>query len=1288
MPPKLLNLSSVTVPTLCANPKENDWSYFIRCFENYLAIISAPVEAKLPLLQNSLGPDGLLIFDGLSEPKDTYSAAIDRFKSYFTQKSSVLLHRKTFFESRQGQTETATEFACRLRRLAAECKFSAGEKELLRDIFVFGIYNDILGERLLAEDPATLTFEAALLKAEAFERAKKERGSAKVCSAATSRPEPEKPASTPTTPRRTQTNSHSHEKGKVKCFRCGNTSHKANFPNCPAKNAVCHLCAKKGHFKSQCKSQFRVHTVQEVPSSPNDTGNVDIFAVGQGNKRSIFINGQSVSAIIDTGAEISVIPRDVLIQKSISSLSDIAPCNIKTITVYGGSKLQVLGEVNCTCRYGDKEVQTTLFVIDTDDSNILLSSDLCAKLDLLQELIPDVAQASVETFEHPIFSGIGKVDEFDFQIHLKDDAKPVAHLPRRCAPGVLTKINAEIENLLSQDIIEPASDFKWCSPVVPVFKKNGQLRICTDFRSLNKSIVRHPHQIPSLEDLTSNLQGSEFFSCLDAKSGYHQIPVHPDSKHLLTFCVPNGCFRYKRMPFGISTAPEVYQSIMQKILQGIDGCHVYFDDVLVVGKTIQEHDERLRLVIQKLYDAGIRLNKDKSSIRQRSVVFLGHEFSSNGIAPHTEKQAALSSFPKPVTKDQMRSFLGLASYIGQKFVREYASIAAPLYDMIHSDDSFSWNSERETSFFKLRKCISECQTLTFFDSSKPVLIQTDASKVGISGVLMQEGKIVFLASRKLNPTEQRYSQIEREFLAIVFSLHRFRNFLFGTDFHVQTDNRSLTYFFKRSIDSLPLRIQRWMLTLQPFHFSIQHIEAKRNTIADTLSRSPTNDLTVTNEEICEYTAFFLNQSIVPLSSREIAMHTSQNDQLKKVKDMIDQNWPASAKKSCPQFYNIRHELALVKQDDHFLISMRDKTVIPESLRTTVLELAHEGHISVCKMKDILRARVYWPGMADDINDFVGRCPICLKHSALNSKAPLIPVADSVKIPWEKIALDITGPSDRTENKIVFTVIDYYSRYPFACIISSSSSQQVIEKLIQIFAKFGFPSEIVSDNGTCFTSQEFQDFLTSLGIKHCRSSVYFPSSNGLVERFHSTLKSHTDKLLSQKFSFTVALEQALFDIRSLPHEGTGKSPFFLMFGREMNTKLSQLSISKLRSYSCQQKQYKKIYKNKDFRHKAKYIHFRPGDPVTFRRGRDDKYVHNGTILRPAGSGCWMIRDVRDQTVKVNQRFIRWRPPSVPVPDPTTNRSSEAYDSHNSSSAIPDVNVQRYPQRHRAPPDYFY
>ena len=222
MPPKLLNLSSLAVPTLCANPKEKDWNYFFRCFENYLIIISAPEDSKLPLLQNSLGADGLLIFDGLSEPKDTYSAAIDRFKAYFTQKSSVLLHRKTFFESRQGQNETVTEYACRLQRLASECNFSMSHNELLRDIFVFGIYNDLLGERLLAEDPATRTFEAALRKAEAFERAKKERGSAKVYNT-TSQLEPEKPASSnsASTTRRTPTTQKKLKRVRQNAFVVG-----------------------------------------------------------------------------------------------------------------------------------------------------------------------------------------------------------------------------------------------------------------------------------------------------------------------------------------------------------------------------------------------------------------------------------------------------------------------------------------------------------------------------------------------------------------------------------------------------------------------------------------------------------------------------------------------------------------------------------------------------------------------------------------------------------------------------------------------------------------------------------------------------------------------------------------------------------------------------------------------------------------------------------------------------------------------------------------------------------
>ena len=552
----------------------------------------------------------------------------------------------------------------------------------------------------------------------------------------------------------------------------------------------------------------------------------------------------------------------------------------------------------------------------------------------------------------------------------------------------------------------------------------------------------------------------------------------------------------------------------------------------------------MKIVLRNLYDSGIRLNKEKSALGKEKVVFLGHEISSEGIRPHSQKQSAIDKFPKPKTSEQLRSFLGMASYIGQRFVESYATLAAPLWDMLKEKSTLVWTQDTERAFFDLRKSITEAQCLTFFDPTAPIVVQTDASPVGLSGVMLQNNKIVCLASRKLSPVEKRYSQLEKEFLAIVFALHRFRHLLFGSNFHVQTDNRALIFFFKRNIDSLPMRIQRWMLTLQPFNFSIEHIPGKKNFIADTLSRSPVDEESkALNEEKCEYTAFFVNQAVTPVTVDEIARFTAEDDLLCEVKRSIDEGWPASSRRSCPQFFNIRQELTCVPVGDFFVICRFDRSVIPISLRQRILEIAHEGHIGVSKMKETLRTHAYWPGLSTDVEDFSKRCSICLKFSSINTKAPLQQVANEVESPWEKIALDLTGPSEKTNNKILLTIIDYYSRYPFACVVSSGSSEQIIGKLIEVFSKFGFPSELVTDNGTCFTSQTFADFLASLGIKHLRSSIYFPSSNGVVERFHATLKSRSEKLVASGLSFTLALEQALFDIRSTPHEGTGQTPFF-------------------------------------------------------------------------------------------------------------------------------------------------
>ena len=339
-------------------------------------------------------------------------------------------------------------------------------------------------------------------------------------------------------------------------------------------------------------------------------------------------------------------------------------------------------------------------------------------------------------------------------------------------------VKMQLDKMLADGVIVEADESEWCSPMVAVRKKNGDTRICTDFRHLNEAVKREPFQIPTLEDLLSQISGATYFSSLDARSGYYQIPISPDSQKYLVFCTPFGRFQYARLPFGLNSAPEIFSKVMSRVLDGLEGVLCYLDDVLVFGKSKEDHDERLRQVIERFRKFDLRLNFEKCNFCVQSVKFLGHVLSQDGVRPDPEKVSAVRDYPRPTSLTELRSFLGAAGYIGQKFVQNFASLSKPLWDILKRD-AFEWLPEADKSFTAIKDAILEIQPLYFFDHTGSVVIQTDASGIGIGGTLMRDGKPILYTSRKLTDVETRYAQVEREFLAIVYACYRFKSFILG-----------------------------------------------------------------------------------------------------------------------------------------------------------------------------------------------------------------------------------------------------------------------------------------------------------------------------------------------------------------------------------------------------------------------------------------------------------------------------------------------------------------------------
>ena len=832
----------------------------------------------------------------------------------------------------------------------------------------------------------------------------------------------------------------------------------------------------------------------------------------------------------------------------------------------------------------------------------------------------------------------GKLLNYSHEIKIDKKAVPFAPPTRRVPPALLEKVKEELDRMVAADIIEPVSGpTAWCAPSVIAFKKDKKsLRVCADLRQLNKYVKRETYQIPTFEEIRSQVSGSTVFSILDCTNSYWQVPIAASSQSLLNFSTPLGTFRYKRLCFGLNSAPEVFQKILANLLRDVPGCVNYLDDILLFAKDSKEHDQILARVLKVLMEAGIRLNKTKCEFKKSRVTFLGHVWSAEGVAPDTSKITAISEMNPPETAAQMRSFLGFAAYIGSQAVPHYSTLAKPLWDML-IDGEFKWSPEKLRAFQTMKDCLVKIQTRAFFDPQSDIVIQCDASPYGLGCVLLQRGKPVLFASRTTTKTERNYSQLEREFLSIVFALHRFRLFLIGTVCKIQTDHRPILGIIQKPIDLLSARLRRWVIAIQQFDFKIEHIAGKDNFLADVLSRNAVFDQPSDTEVIGESSLCSI-QMVAPLSLEQIAADTSVDDELQAVVSAIQQNWSSPSQKKLTPYYQMRNELSIFYHKGQAIITKGDRTLVPRSLTNKLLRLCHENHIGMAKMKAVLRASVYWSGMDKDVETFCRSCSFCLMHATRGDRAPLKQVASQVDIPWSKIAIDLTGPSQALDGHTLLTVIDLHSRYPEAYIIPNGSARYIIEKLCDVFSRWGLPQYVISDNAPVFCSAEFNEFLANHMVKPLKASVYYPQGNSTVERLHFTIKNRLARIKSEfpRKTLQACLYQILFDIRSTPNEVTGQTPFFLLTGRVMRTRISTLQVRGLPNrVTVPPKDISKFYNSK----KTTLKKYPVGTKVLVRRGAGEKFTLQGLIVKVINPTTYRIKFPSGREATFNQFHLK-------------------------------------------------
>ncbi|XP_062715403.1 uncharacterized protein K02A2.6-like [Aedes albopictus] len=831
---------------------------------------------------------------------------------------------------------------------------------------------------------------------------------------------------------------------------------------------------------------------------------------------------------------------------------------------------------------------------------------------------------------------------------------------------------AEMEE---RDIIEKVTTApKWISGMSAVPKGKNDFRLVVNMRAANRAIKREYYRMPLIDDMKVKLHGAKYFTKLDLSDAFYHLELSPESRDLTTFISENGMFRFKRLMFGVNCAPEVFQRVMTQLLKDVENVVVYIDDILIFARTLAELRKTVATVLQILRKHNLTLNLSKCEFDRTHVKFLGHEGDERGFHVDKEKVKSIENFRNPRTASELRSFLGLASFISP-YIQNFADITSSLWT-VATTKTWKWSPEQQRDFETVKNKISHCVTaLGYFAEHDKTILYTDASPNALGAVLVQEDnkampRVISFASKALTSTEKRYAQNQREALGAVWGVEHFSYFLLGRHCVLRTDAQGVAFILNRSRESSKRALTRadgWALRLSPYSYDVEYVRGRDN-IADPSSRlynahdEPFDELSSPWEIACvESNCFeFLTES-------EVQEATAEDQLLQQVIGAIESgSWP----KSLWKYQSVSEDLSVLNG----ILIKRGCLVIPESLRKKALDVAHSGHPMAAKMKSILRERVWWPGITVDAEEWVEACQACATTGRPERPTPM-KRSFAPKTAWQTIALDFNGPYAKLGGISILVVVDYRSRYLIARPIKSTSFVHTKQILENIFEREGYPQNIKTDNGPPFNSEDYRAYCRERGINAIFSTPLFPQQNGLVEGYMKLVNKAMATSLSCGTSYIDELRAAVDAHNAAAHTVTKVPPEEVMMGRKIRRRLPLLAAGnsnhEMDLVDARDRQAKLRAKEyEDARRGARECRVKPGDVViterTTRTKGDTRFdptrftvteEDNGNLVLCDDAGKTMRRHVtQTQTRKVKE--WRTREPAVDYKDQgeTTRRSS--------------------------------
>lgn len=1105
-------------------------------------------DIQVARLKNLLGPEGRKVYRSINttEPgKETVLSIMKTLEDHCIPKKNETMEIFKFLSRHQGPNEPFERFYVALKSLILSCGFGDQEEKLLKSQIILGINSKTTQQKLLMSEN-NVSLQKVVDYCLAIEQSETN----------------------------LKTLSLEHEgassmevfESQPQKFNCSNCGFKHVKNKCGAYGKQCHKCHRMNHYSSMCRQRSvnrtrQTHNISKVQANEDQHDQQDNFSlnlIGIAEVKSsarnkwhedLDVEGSSVEFKIDTGAETNIIPYSVYnkFPEEIKKLVRETPVKLE---VYGGFIIVPYGIIRLNVSYNGTSVSEDFFIVSEKNCRPILGLATCRSLHIIPSINVSTkhivnVQDFIETHKE-VFTGLGCLPG-ELKLKLKENAIPVSNPARRVPYKLMDRLKVTLESLESKGIISKAEPSEWCSNLVILEKKSGDLRLCIDPKELNPNLMRDYFMIPTIEQLSSEIGNKQYYCVFDLKDGFYQIKLDEASSKLCSFSTPFGIYKFLRAPFGLSVLPEHFQKLTQNLFGSIKGVKVYFDDIIACANSLEELADIVDNIFYVAKQNNVKFNPDKIQYFVKEVNYLGMKFNSFGIKPDQNRVLAIKNLQAPRNRTELQSIIGMINFL-RPFICNLSELLVPFRNLLKKDVIFSWDKNHDAQLDKIKDIICNLSLLSNFDGEKPVVIQADASQYAVGCTLLQDNKPVFFASKCLSASESNFAQIEKELLAITFAFNKFHNYLYGhSNITVYTDHSPLVSIIKKSMSSVQNnRIRRLRLKLLPYSFELKYLPGKHMYIADLLSRNIKTESVSDDDSLTEYVHVVGTELTFKNDSFQKLVEASQSDSsLIKIFEFYQKGWPKSLSENendsdLSHYYNMKSEITC----ENGLVYFNNRIIIPKAKRQYILDLLHETHTNFNKSKIIVQNFFYWPGILSDVRNLIMSCNICQTVQRSKIKEPL-KSHDIPEIPFHKVGVDIA------EYKQIpyLVLIDYYSRWIEVVKLANKSCSSVISVLKSIFSRFGIPKTVISDN-VPFNSNEFSNFCKEWNFDLETISPHHSCSNGLAEKAVGIVKKMFQKAELDRQDINLYL----LNYRNSPVANLEYSPAQLLFSRNLRSKL--------------------------------------------------------------------------------------------------------------------------------------